>query len=178
MLLEAVYTGPKQSRREGLRKHMSRLLIGSAVRVGVFLSLTCVLMAQTAAPYKPFASLADIMAGILFPQSNTVFDATKRPPKNDEEWTSVQTSAAVLAEAGNLILARGRLKENGQPVPQTADFRKHVQALVDAAKGVHKAALKKNADEVFDACEPLYQACFTCHEAYRFCPTCQEAPPR
>jgi hypothetical protein len=134
-------------------------------------------MAQAPSAYKPYASLADIMGGILFPFSNTVFDVSKHAPKNDMEWTAVQTSAAVLAETGNLILARGRLKENGQPVPNTADFRKHVQALVEAAKGAHKAALTKNADAVFEACEPLYQACYTCHEAYRFCPTCQEAPP-
>jgi cytochrome c556 len=127
--------------------------------------------------FKPYASLADIMAGILFPNSNAIFDVTKTAPKNDMEWTAIQTSAAVIAEAGNLILAKGRLKENGQPVPQTADFRKHVAALVEAAKGAHKAALTKNADAVFDACEPLYQACFTCHQAYRFCPTCQEAEP-
>jgi hypothetical protein len=130
---------------------------------------------QAPAVYKPYASLADIMAGILLPMSNAVFAVTKIPPKDDAEWVVVQTDAAILAEAGNLILAPGRLKENGQPVPRSEDFRKHVRALVEAAKGAHRAALKKNADAVFDACEPLYQACFHCHEAYRFCPTCQEA---
>jgi hypothetical protein len=48
---------------------------------------------------------------------------------------------------------------------------------VEAAQGAHKAALKKNVDAVFAACEPLYQACVGRHEAYRFCPTCQEAEP-
>ncbi len=125
--------------------------------------------------YKPYATLADIMAGILLPMSNAVFGVTRTPPKDGAEWTVVQTDAAILAEAGNLILASGRLKENGQPVPHTADFRRHVEALVEAAKGAHRAALKKDADAVFNACEPLYQACYGCHEAYRFCPTCQEA---
>ena len=62
-------------------------------------------------------------------------------PKDDAEWTAVQTSAAVLAESGDLLAMRGRRKENGEPVPQTADWRKHVQALVRAAKGALEAAL-------------------------------------
>jgi hypothetical protein len=147
------------------------------MRILLFLLLAGAAMAQAPASSKPYASLADLMAGVLFPFSNTIFDVTRHAPANDQEWTTVQTSAAVLAETGTLILARGRLKENGQPVPRTADFRKHVQALVEAAKGAHKAALAKNADAVFAASEPLYQACFTCHQAYRFCPTCQEAEP-
>lgn len=114
------------------------------------------------------------MAGISLPKSNAVFEVTKHAPKDDQEWLAVQTDAAVLAEVGNLILTPGRLKENGRPVPRTADFKRHVRALVEAAKGAHKAALEKDADAVFAACEPLYQACYSCHEAYRFCPTCQE----
>lgn len=128
--------------------------------------------------YKPFGVLADLMAGILFPNSNTIFDVTKHAPKTDAEWTAVQTSAVVLAESGNLLLLPGRKKETGGPVPvDTAEWRKHVQMLVDAAKGAYKAAQTKDPDVVFAACEPLYQACFTCHETYRFCPTCPEAPP-
>jgi hypothetical protein len=144
------------------------------MRIAGLLFFAVAALAQAPSAYKPYASLADIMAGISLPKSNSVFDVTKRAPKDDMEWIAVQTDAAVLAEVGNLILSPGRLKENGQPVPRTADFKRHVQALVEAAKGAHKAALKKDADAVFVACEPLYQACYSCHQAYRFCPTCQE----
>jgi hypothetical protein len=147
------------------------------MRILLLLFLAGAALAQAPSSYKPYASLADIMAGISLPKSNGVFDVTKRAPQNDAEWIAVQTDAAVLAEVGNLILTPGRLKENGQPVPHSEDFRRHVQALVEAAKGAHQAALKKDADAVFIACEPLYQACFGCHQAYRFCPTCQEAEP-
>jgi Cytochrome C' len=145
------------------------------MRILLLLFLAGAAVAQAPSSYKPYASLADIMAGISLPKSNSVFDVTKHAPKDEMEWIAVQTDAAILAEVGNLILTPGRLKENGQPVPPTADFRKHVAALVEAAKGAHKAALKKDADAVFAACEPLYQACFGCHQAYRFCPSCQEA---
>jgi Cytochrome C' len=145
------------------------------MRILLLLLLAGAAIAQAPSSYKPYASLADIMAGISLPKSNSVFDVTKRAPQNDTEWIAVQTDAAVLAEVGNLILTPGRLKENGQPVPRTADFRRHVQALVEAAKDARKAALQKDADAVFVACEPLYQACYSCHQAYRFCSTCQEA---
>ena len=145
------------------------------MRILLLLFLAGAAIAQAPSSYKPYASLADIMAGISLPKSNSVFDVTKRAPQNDTEWIAVQTDAAVLAEVGNLILTPGRLKENGQPVPRTADFRRHVQALVEAAKDARKAALQKDADAVFVACEPLYQACYSCHQAYRFCSTCQEA---
>ena len=147
------------------------------MRILLLLLLAGAAAAQAPSSYKPYASLADIMAGISLPKSNSVFDVTKHVPKDDMAWIAVQTDAAILAEVGNLILTPGRLRENGQPVPHTTDFRSHVQALVEAAKGAHQAALKKDADAVFIACEPLYQACFGCHQAYRFCPTCQEAEP-
>ena len=143
----------------------------------VFL-LASAAVAQAPASYKPYAALADLMAGILLPNSDAIFNVTRKAPTTDEGWIAIQTSAAVLAESGNLLLLKGRRKENGEPVPQTAEWRRHVQALVEAAKGVHKAALAKDADAIFEACEPLYQACFTCHETYRFCATCQEAPPK
>ena len=37
-------------------------------------------LAQAPSSYKPYASLADIMAGILLPKSNTVFDTAPEIP--------------------------------------------------------------------------------------------------
>ena len=136
-------------------------------------------LAQAPFSYKPFGVLADLMAGILFPNSETIFGVTEHAPKNDMEWTRVQSSAVVLVEAGNLLLLPGRKLETGGLVPAgSVAWKKHVQALEEAARGAYAAALTKDAERVFDACEPLYQACFTCHETYRFCATCPEAPPR
>jgi hypothetical protein len=149
------------------------------MRLLIFLFFAGAAVAQAPSSYKPFGTLADLMAGILLPNSETIFNVTRQAPKTDKEWTNVQTSAVVLAEVGNLLLLPGRKKETGGLVPvHSAEWRKHVRALVESAQGAYKAAQTKNADAVFNACEPLYQACFTCHETYRFCPTCPEAPPR
>jgi hypothetical protein len=40
------------------------------------------------------------MAGILLPNSETIFNVTRHAPESDMEWTNVQTSAVVLAEVG------------------------------------------------------------------------------
>jgi hypothetical protein len=72
-----------------------------------------------------------------------VFDVTKRAPKDDIAWIAVRTDAAALAEVGNLILTLGRLRENGQPVPRTADFKRHVQAPAEAAKGAQKSGIQE-----------------------------------
>ena len=114
-------------------------------------------VAQAPSSYKPFGVLADLMAGILLPNSETIFNVTRHAPKSDMEWTNVQTSAVILAEVGNLLLLSGRKRETGGLVPvQSAEWRKHVRALVESAQGAFKAAQTKNADAVFDACEPLY----------------------
>lgn len=104
------------------------------MRLLVLFLLAGAAVAQAPSSYKPFAVLPGLTAGILLPHSDAILHVTRHAPKNDEEWTAVQPSAAVLMESGNLPLMRGRRKENGEPVLQTADGRKHVQALVDAAK--------------------------------------------
>jgi hypothetical protein len=60
------------------------------MRILLFLFFAGAAGAQAPSSYQPFASLADIMAGILFPFSNTVFDVTKHAPKNDMECGSNQ----------------------------------------------------------------------------------------
>src|SRR5712671_1212671 len=99
------------------------------MRLLVLFLLAGAAVAQAPSFYKPFAVLPDLTAGILFPHSDAIFNVTRHAPKNDEEWTAVQTSAAVLAESGNLLVIRGCPKENGEPVLQTVDWRKRMQAL-------------------------------------------------
>ena len=146
------------------------------MRLVVLLFLADAVIAQAPSSYKPFGVLADVMQSIVLPNSEVIFGVTRHAPKSDMEWANVESSAVALVEAGNMLLLRGRLRENGKPVPaQTSDWRKHVQAMVEGAKGAYKAAKSKDPEAVFMACEPLYQACYRCHETYRFCPTCPEA---
>lgn len=98
------------------------------------------------------ANLAQLMRGILFPNSNVVFAAQRQDPaaiKPDAEptqspnpltssfggWQAVENSSLALEEAASLLTIPGRLCSNGRPVPvQNPDWAKFVQGLRDAGQ--------------------------------------------
>ena len=129
--------------------------------------------AEAAAPavvVKPVASVKQIMAGIVGPASNAVFNSVSTTvtekgveevaPKNDEEWTALGSQAAVLSEAGNLIMADGRAIDSG-------DWIKMSRAMVDAGQLTLKAVSDKSPDAVLVAGEKVNESCDACHERYR-----------
>lgn len=131
------------------------------------------------------ASLAQLMRGILFPNSNVIFAAQSQDPsaiKPDAEptqspnpltssfggWQAVENSSLALEEAATLLTIPGRLCSNGRPVPiQNADWAKFVQGLRDAGAAAYKAAQSKNQDKILDAADVVTTACANCHNVYR-----------
>jgi hypothetical protein len=163
-----------------------------------FLFFTAVGSAQAPAPAKPAApatakpaapaaarpaarvqgNLAQVMRGILFPNSNIIFDAQNNDPtkkKADEQfgnpyggWQNVENAAIALAESANLLIIPGRLCSNKKPAPNAqADWPMLVQGLRDAAMVSYKAAQSKNMDSIVDAAGTLTEACSACHDKYR-----------
>ena len=134
---------------------------------------------------QPQGNLAQVMRGILFPNSNVIFyvqdkDPTKVKPAPDPSlstdpltttyggWTAVENSALALAEAANLLTVPGRQCSNGRPVPaQNADWLKFVQGLRDAGMTAYKAAQSKNQDNMLMAADAMTTACSNCHDKYR-----------
>jgi hypothetical protein len=135
---------------------------------------------------KPTGSLAQIMRGIYFPNSNLIFDVQQHDPgapaKKSETggsatdtyastyggWDAVENAAVALTDGVDLILAPGRLCQNGKPVPsQQADFRKFARDMRTAGVAVLDAARTKNQEKVSDATNNLADACSACHEVYR-----------
>ena len=139
---------------------------------------------------RPDGTLAQLMRGIMFPNSNIIFDVQTNDPGVERKlsddvtrgalatfaniysgWEVVQNAAIVLEEAPDLILKPGRLCSNGKPVPlERADFRKYAQGLREAARVVLKAAQEKNQEKVSDATNQLIEACLNCHVVYRNSP--------
>ena len=131
------------------------------------------------------ATLAQLMRGILFPNSNVVFAAqSKNPaeikPADDPTtstdaltttyggWTAVENSGLALAEAANLLTIPGRQCSNGRPVPlQNPDWAGLVQGLRDAGTTAYKAAQEKNQDKILEAADAITTACANCHDKYR-----------
>jgi hypothetical protein len=155
-----------------VRKTLLLLLVGSGM-----------LLAQTPTPVP--ATLAQVMKGILFPNSNVVFAAQGQNPadvKPDSDpgtalnplasdygkWEAVENSALALAESASLLNIAGRKCLNGRPVPtQNADWVMFVQALRDAGTAAYKAAQSKNQDNILEATDKIDAACSNCHVRYR-----------
>ena len=134
---------------------------------------------------RVYATLAQLMRGILFPASNIIFAAqgdnpNDVPPAKDPatatnllassygKWQAVENSALALSEAANLLTIPGRKCSNGLPVPiRNADWPKFVQGLRDAGMTAYKAAQSKNTDNILTAADAITEACANCHNKYR-----------
>ena len=138
-----------------------------------------------AAAVKPDANLAQLMRGIVFPNSNVIFATQSVDPttiKKDADptaavnplagtfggWDAVENSGLALAEAANLLSVPGRVCSNGKPVPmQNADWAGFVQGLRDAGMAAYKAAQSKSQDAIVDVSDKVTTACSNCHNVYR-----------
>ena len=143
--------------------------------------------AQQDPPPEATGDLAEVMRGILFPNSNILFDAQSNDPgappdeTNANEggaaarfagiytgWEQVENAAIALAEAANLITLPGRSCENGEPVPIDQDnWKEWTIGLKEAGERAYAAALNKSQDEVIDATNYVAEACSNCHSTYR-----------
>src|SRR5262245_290401 len=136
---------------------------------------------------KPDGDLAQLMRGILFPNSNLLFDVQQNDPgapkKSDPAasggasqayanvysgWQVVEGAAVALEESADLILKSGRLCSNGKLAPVArADYVKFAAALREASRQALAAAKAKDQMKVSDITNDLADACSMCHEKYR-----------
>ena len=141
--------------------------------------------APAASAVKPYGSLAQLMRGIPFPNSNIIFDtqstdpaAAQKPAEGQNAssqfggvyggWQAVENAAIALQETANLITIPGRNCDNGRPVPvDQEDFKKWAQGLADAGAAAYKAAQSKNMDQMVEVSGTVADACAACHEKYR-----------
>jgi hypothetical protein len=152
---------------------MSGLMAGSAA-------------AQTSLETPPVGTLAQIMRGIYFPNSNIIFDTQMRDPAAPPEetgvggtvsntfagiytgWQVVENAALVLAEGASLINKQGRLCENGRMAPVGRyDWLKWSREMTDVGWDIYQAALEKDQEAVGELTNDLAQACDNCHRVYR-----------
>ena len=142
--------------------------------------------AQTSLETPPVGTLAQIMRGLYFPNSNIIFDTQMRDPDApaDENsaggtvsatfagiytgWQVVENAALVLAEGASLINKPGRLCENGRMVPNRRyDWLKWSSEMTDVGWEIYQAALAKDQAAVSELTNNLAEACDNCHRVYR-----------
>ncbi len=117
--------------------------------------------APTAAAPQVKANLNQVMRGILFPNSNIIFDAQDTDPGAPPDpaaagsspyagtyggWEAVENASMALAEAANLISLPGRVCHNNKPVPlDDPVYQKGLAALREVAQLSYETAKAKKS---------------------------------
>jgi cytochrome c556 len=130
--------------------------------LGTFLLVVAAAFAQAPAePFPPVASVKQLMLDLIYPSSNDILLAIYRGgPKDDTEWAAVRRAAVTLAESGNLLMMRGRARDQ-------MNWMKDAKLLVDAGNAAYKAAQAKDSNALAALAGALDAACTTCHKQYR-----------
>ena len=120
-------------------------------------------------PFKPQASVKELMVSIVDPAADVVWDSVGTViseegvdewyPKTDEEWAAVQNGAITIMESGNLLMIGDRARDNGAWMDLS-------RAMIDAGAAALEAAKAKDPDAVFAVGEQIYNACDRCHGLY------------
>lgn len=110
-------------------------------------------------PLTAVASTKQLMQAIVIPASDAIFSTAAETPTDDAGWTMVHHQALALAEAGNLLMVNGRRVDQD-------NWLKFSQQLIATATSAAQAAHDKNADEIMEAGNAVYEVCDGCHQQY------------
>ncbi len=161
--------------------------------------------ASTASAFKPTAGIQDIMAELIEPSAEFVWESVsstvtaegveEKQPRTDEEWAEVRRHALILTESANLLVVEGRhvaregkqLDDHGTPGNLTleqveqaiakdrASFVAFSQALHDVGASLLQAADAKDVQAIMTHGETLDEVCESCH--LKFWYPGQQIPP-
>ena len=126
--------------------------------------------AEATVSLTPVADVRQIMVGIVAPAASVIYDSVattvtaagvdEKVPRTDAEWMHVANNAAMLAEAGNLLVMEDRAVDNGDWVKTSRD-------LTAAATRALKAAEDRSPDGIIDAGGAINETCDSCHAKYQ-----------
>ena len=143
---------------------MKRVWFGliSAIALAGGFSIRTIAFAQAPSePFPPVVSVRQLMLDLIHPSSNDILLAIYRGgPKDEKEWAAVRRSAVTLAESGNMLMMRGRARDQG-------DWMKDAKLLVDAGNSAYKAAQAKDSNALAGLAGSVDASCTTCHKQYR-----------
>ena len=138
-------------------------------------STAAVQSAAPATPYKPVATVVDLMrsmveipAEIYWESVSVVVDIDgthENMPETDLEWIEVWAAAMTLAETGNLLMMPPRALDNDEWIRMSTD-------LVDASLKAAQVASARDFEGMLAVGEEIYNVCLECHQTY--VPTLQD----
>lgn len=126
--------------------------------------------ASSAPAYNTDLPMAELMGHVVDPAAwiywrgsgtEETMEGTKDlSPTTEEGWEQLETGAATLIEAGNLLQMPGRVR-----APE-ADWNKYAQQLTERAIAAKAAAAKHDKKGVFDEGGRVYEVCTSCHRQF------------
>lgn len=156
------------------------------------------------APYRPVASIREVMNSVIDPSIDMVWDSVKTviddgrmtdyAPTTDEDWTEVRRHALIVSEAANLLLMPSRSVAPPGAASQAPGVElapEEVRALIDENRdGWHffvqqlqdslelalAAIDAKDPQALLDAGEQIDTACENCHQVFWFPNAVASAP--
>ncbi len=177
-----------------------RSAAAAVVLVAAFLLVGCSAPAPEqpapadAPPFRPVASIREVMNSVIDPSVDEVWNAVKsvvddgrltdHAPAKDEEWAEVRRHALIVSEAANLLMMHDRpVAPPGAPslapgveltpeeiralIDKNPDgWNFYVQQLQDSLKPALAAIDKKDSQALFDAGEKIDETCENCHTVF------------
>jgi len=130
--------------------------------IAVLILIATFALAQTPSEsFPPVATMKQLMVDLIHPASNDILLVVYRGgPKDEKEWAAVRRGAVTLAESGNLLMTRGRARDQGA-------WMRDAKMLVDAGTAAYKAAQAKDTKALAAVAESLDASCTACHKQYR-----------
>jgi cytochrome c553 len=110
--------------------------------------------------FQPAATVKQLMVDLIHPAANEILLFVNRGSNDDKEWAGVRRSAVALADSGNLLMMRGRARDQGE-------WMKDAKMLVDAGAAAYKAAQAKDSKALAALTNSIDASCTTCHKQYR-----------
>ena len=105
------------------------------------------------------AQTKQLMSGLVQPQCAAVGKGTKEAPTDDKAWASLATSAALLNEAGHLLMDDGRCPD--------ADWANAAKVLRESSAAVLAKVEAKDAAGAATEFKKLTESCGACHKAHK-----------
>jgi hypothetical protein len=137
--------------------------------VAAFIMASCAAEAPTGPPFRTDVTLRMLMANLVDPAADLVWDAVGTiidysgedhwEPETEEEWLLVRYGAMSMIEAGNLLMMDNRAQDQEQWIRLS-------EGMMDAAKLAFDAAESEDADLLFALGEDVYNSCNNCHMLY------------
>lgn len=142
-------------------------------------------------PSAPVGTVAQLMRGIHFPNSNLIFTVQTHdpaaPPKPAASgtqsdgfsvaawgagiytgWQVVDQAAVALIDVSPLLLVPGLKCENGRDAPVgDAEWIQATQQMIAIAKQIYAASRGRDRERVSELTGDLSDSCAACHRLYR-----------